>query len=328
MSTTTNPDRATLSIVESLCREPAPDLGRLHELGRGWALAHHPLAPMLLTAQRVTEQAVIAVLTGSSHTGEMPQLAEKARATGEAATHALLAGFLGACGRDEETPQVAAACRLWGVPTPAGAEAYAVVAAHSGTLDLCTRVDDALKALGRQDVTSLLYRESGYLLAPARVEQHARDLGQRLHDHLGGEPRLAITWCGRHEVAQGREEVQTVLDIVVGLRWAPGVYEVEDVVLEYAVMQDKAAVAALLALIRPVVRQQSLRTSLEALVSANGNRSKAANALRIHRTTLEYRLARVERLTGCPATTMPGLRKLAAALSANDIVHRKRPAAW
>jgi sugar diacid utilization regulator len=137
---------------------------------------------------------------------------------------------------------------------------------------------------------------------------------------------LAVAWRANTGIEEGRHEASVVLDLVTSLAQPPGVYGVEDVVVEYALMQDTSALVALLSLIAPVVHQQSLRTTLETLIATGGNRSKAANALDIHRSTLNYRLGRIEQLTGHTPNIAHGLQTLAAALTMYEVVHAPGPA--
>ena len=102
---------------------------------------------------------------------------------------------------------------------------------------------------------------------------------------------------------------------------APGTYQVDDVLVEYAVMQDSSVMANLVSLITPILRQEALRTTLEVFIDANGNRSKAAGVLNIHRSTLDYRLGRIEQLTGCQPTSARGVQMLATALATYNALH-------
>ena len=83
----------------------------------------------------------------------------------------------------------------------------------------------------------------------------------------------------------GREEVRAVLTLVRDGAREPGVYQFDDVLVEYAVLQAPSTVDQRTALITPVLRQGVLYATLKAFVAANGNRDKAADALKIHRST-------------------------------------------
>lgn len=306
----------------------APDVAGPRELGRDWARAHRPLAPLLLAVEDLTEEAVTAVITGAGGDAGVPRLAENLRGAGAAVVRELLTGI-----RHSRSPvvphpedrQLTAANLLWGADMPPE-RGYAVIAVRSrqpDINDLGRCVDDALEAFDRPDVVHLLRDDGGYLLGPAYDEQDAADLALRLREYLSGAVWLAVAWRANTGIEEGRLEASVVLGLVTSLAQPPGVYGVEDVVVEYALVQDTSALVALLSLIAPVVRQQSLRTTLEALVATGGNRSKAANALDIHRSTLNYRLGRIEQLTGQTPLTARGLQTLAAALTLHEIMHAR-----
>ncbi|MGW6442702.1 PucR family transcriptional regulator [Lentzea sp. NPDC055074] len=78
-----------------------------------------------------------------------------------------------------------------------------------------------------------------------------------------------------------------------------------DVVVEESVASDTEVYARVAALVtRLHAAGAHLVESLEALYDHDLSRTRAAQALGVHRSTLEYRLQRVRRLTGvCPAST-------------------------
>jgi hypothetical protein len=319
--------RRVLSAAEALHRTAAavsePDIAGLRDLGHDWARAHRPLAPLLLAVEDLTGEAVAAAITGDH--ADVPRLVENLRGTGIAVVRGLLTGIRTVTPRLGHR-RLTAASLLWGVDVPVG-PGHAVIALRSrqpGITDLGRHVDDALNACGRADVLHLLRHDSGYLLGPAHDEQDAADLAVRLCEHLPGAVWLATAWRTNTEIGEGRQETSVVLDLVTSLDEPPGTYGVEDVVVEYALMEDTSALVALLALIAPVVHRQSLRTALEALVATGGNRTKAAKILEIHRSTLDYRLGRVEQLTGQTPLTARGLQTLAAALTMHDVTHNLR----
>lgn len=327
--------RAVLSASQERYRATgavsAPDVAGPHELGRDWARAHRSLAPLLLAVEDLTREAVRAVITGADDDSGVPRLAANLRGAGVAVIRELLTGARHSCSPVVPRPadqQLTAANLLWGADVPPE-PGYAVIAArsrHTGISDFGRCVDDALGACGRPGFVHLLLDSGGYLLGPAHDEQDAVNLALRLHEHLSGAVWLAVAWRANTDVEEGRHEASVVLDLVTSLAQPPGVYGVEDVVVEYALMQDTSTLVALLSLIAPVVHQQSLRTTLETLTATGGNRSKAANALDIHRSTLNYRLGRIEQLTGHTPNIAHGLQTLAAALTMYEVVHAPDPA--
>ncbi|WP_158846108.1 helix-turn-helix domain-containing protein [Saccharothrix deserti] len=131
---------------------------------------------------------------------------------------------------------------------------------------------------------------------------------------------MAVAWRPRPDVPSGRREVHDIATIAVTSNWPPEVYVVDDVLVEYAVLQEESVVDNLIDGIARVVDQPPLLRALEALVAANGNRSKAALSLEIHRSTLDYRLSRVEDLTGWRPTSLQGLENLAIALTTYAVI--------
>lgn len=297
-----------------------PDSAPLRELGLSWGREQRPLAPLVLAVRRLTESTATAVITGDD-AADAPRLVERLRRNEVAAVRELLTGFRQAV-RGEDG-QLTAANLLWGGHVPPEPD-YAVIALRCERPEnLGTRIDDALRARGRLGAVHLLADDGGFLLAPAYDEKDAVELCEELRDDLAGATWLALAWRPNTEIEDAGVQASIVLDLVTNLAEPPGVYGVEDVAVEYALMRDTAALVALLALIAPVVHQQPLRTTVEALVATAGNRSKAASILNIHRSTLDYRLNRVGQLTGCVPTSARGLQTLAAALALHGVVHNR-----
>ncbi|MFC3895761.1 PucR family transcriptional regulator [Lentzea rhizosphaerae] len=295
---------------------PERELARLRELGARRAAARGPLDPVLAALHEVTDNVVEATLSARHAIGDTTELAERVRATGTAFVQALLTGFQeGYAAEQEPRPSGSAWDRhLHG----RAASNYAVVAVHCDRTtsgDLTTVLDDAFTACGVPDAVPLVTGDGSYVLVPARDEQCAVDLCRQVHQRLGGEAWLAVSWCSSSEVDFRREEAHAVLNLVRDGARQPGVYQLDDVLVEYAVLQDPSTVDQLTALITPVLRQDLLHATLKAFITANGNRSKAADALKIHRSTLDYRLGRIEQLTGCQPTSDRGVQLLAIALA-------------
>ncbi|MGW4214733.1 PucR family transcriptional regulator [Lentzea sp. NPDC004789] len=307
---------------------PEHGLARLRELGARRAAARGPLDPLLGALHRTTDDVVEALASAQQVLGDTAHLVDRVRATGSAFVRALLTGFQEAYPSGQEHPppsdrQLLASGLLWHNEVPHRlrgrvAKSYAVVAVHRENTapgDLTAMLDKAFTACGAADVLPLITEDDGYVLAPARDEGQAADLCRQVHQALGGETWLAVSWCPSHEVSTSREEVQAVLTLVRDGQREAGVYQLGDVLVEYAVMQDPSAVNHLAALIAPVLRQEVLHTTLKAFIAANGNRSRAAEALKIHRSTLDYRLSRIEQLTGCQPTNERGVQLLATAMA-------------
>jgi DNA-binding protein Fis len=292
-----------------------PDLARLRELGIGWGRRKRPLAQLVLAVRHLTESTAAGMIIGAAG-DDVPQLVETVRRTEVAVVRELVNGFAQAGGED-----VTAANLLWGGHVPPEPDCAVIAVRCAG--DLGPRIDDVLAARGRLGAAHLLSDGGGFLLAPAHDEKDALQLCEELREDLADPMWLAVAWRPNTEIEDAGVQASVVLDLVTSLGEPPGVYDIEDVVVEYALMRDTEALVTLLALIAPVVHQEPLRTTIEALVATAGNRSKAASTLNIHRSTLDYRLNRVGQLTGCLPMTARGLQTLATALALHGVVHRR-----
>jgi len=186
------------------------------------------------------------------------------------------------------------------------------------------RTDSTLiTVLGRRfgPATQLRLRGGrGELLAPVPNRQQALLRAYDVLAELGGAVWISVTWRPYEDLVDGVREIEGVLAVVCALRRGPGIYQLDDVAVECAVAGSPRVSRHLAALIEPVVSRPELLETLQALISADGNRARAAAELIIHRSTIDYRLQRIEQLTGHSPTSVPGLRTLYMALAARALV--------
>lgn len=325
-----------LSVHEKVIRTgalPEQDLATLREAGADWAVARRPLDPLLHMLRGLSENVSQAVFSGQDHLAAGVGLTTRINATGAAVVRELLTGFQRSyeSETDSSAPQdrrLLASSLLWSEEVPAElrartADAYAVVAVHrsAGDDDLASALDHAFRSCGGHDVLSSVTGEDGFVLVPTGDEASAVELCREVRRRLGGELWLGVSWRDSREICAARREAGSVLALARGGRRPPGVYQVADVFVEYAVLQDSTVLASFFALITPVLRQDLLRTTLEAFIDANGNRSRTASELNIHRSTLDHRLSRIEQLTGCQPTGARGVQMLATALATYNALH-------
>ncbi|MFC3895762.1 PucR family transcriptional regulator [Lentzea rhizosphaerae] len=190
---------------------------------------------------------------------------------------------------------------------------YAVVAVRTKGAP-ANAVESAFQWCGSPGTLTLLRNGRGYVLIPVHTEQEAARVCERVAVAL--QPHgvwTAVTWVRSAQVPDGRQTVSDVLALVTTLRLPPGVYRRQDVLLEYAAMRSPGTARAFRRLIEPVMTSDALRETLEALIAEDGNRSRAAERLVIHRSTIDYRLDRIEQLTGQSPGTLPGMRTLTSA---------------
>lgn len=121
------------------------------------------------------------------------------------------------------------------------------------------------------------------------------------------------------ELADAYAEAAEVLRLVsAGCRPA-GTYAVTDVLVEQAIAANTAVTAQLAGIIRPVRQNQALWETLVALVHADFNRNQAARDLFVHRSTMDYRLQRIAKITGWDPAGGHGAQLLRAALFADAV---------
>jgi hypothetical protein len=193
------------------------------------------------------------------------------------------------------------------------ATAYAVVAFCTSAVDGAAEVLDAVRDNG--DALVLDGAGGGYVLLPCAEDGQAA-LARDLYDKVEADVWMAVAWAPRRDLASARATAEDVLRIAS--RRAPGVYELRDVLADFAVLRQPHVAERLARMIEPVVAQQPLLDALRAFISEDGNRAAAARRLGIHRSTLDHRLRSVERLTGCRPTSPRALLTLSVALTAHS----------
>lgn len=108
----------------------------------------------------------------------------------------------------------------------------------------------------------------------------------------------AFAGAARDLLRAGHREATDVLDLALAAERGPGLYGVDDFLVEYAAMRDPAVAAKLVAIVRPLIGSDRLFETLRAFVRCGHNRGRTARELCVHRTTVDYRIRRIEELTG------------------------------
>jgi hypothetical protein len=253
--------------------------------------------------------AAIAEAVATAHAEELQHLAA-ARQTAE---WALVDAFL--AGRPTAEAAARAGRRL--------AAAYGVLLVQ-GPVDRqhLRRFEAAIAGLGGGEALWRLTAAGANVLVPVPPAESSswlegadgllRDLAA-----AGGDAPLLATaaWGeGPDGVARAGDDAVQVLRLVSGTGRPPGLYRLDDVLLEAALSGTAPGPAARLAAILAPLGGD-LVTTLEAYLGADADRRTAATALHIHPNTLDYRLRRIGELTGRSPSTARGLQVLGAALT-------------
>lgn len=161
-----------------------------------------------------------------------------------------------------------------------------------------------------------IYSESGPDLRGAGL---AADLA----DKLSGATYLAEReTVARADLPRAASEAAELATLARLLGHPPGLYRLDDLLLEYQLTRPGAARDRLAARIVPLLRAPHLLEALEAHLRL-GDRKAAAAHLHVHPNTLSYRLRRVGDLTGIDPNEPNNSRLLAAAVT----IHRLYPPA-
>lgn len=190
--------------------------------------------------------------------------------------------------------------------------AYAVIA-FSSTEDGVAEMVDAVRK--QDDALVLDGIRGGYVLLPCAQDGQAA-VAKALHDKVDADVWMGVAWASRRDLAAARATAEDVLRIAASR--APGVYELRNVLADFAVLRQPRVAERLVRMIEPVVAQQPLLEALRAFIDTDGNRAAAARTLDIHRSTLDHRLRQIERLTGCRPTSPRALLTLSIALTARS----------
>lgn len=166
---------------------------------------------------------------------------------------------------------------------------------------------------------------SGTVLLPDRPGIDVDELIGRFAD--GGQMAVTATTASAaiDDIAATAPHLYELLSLVRRLRYAPGTYRIADLVFEYQVSRPGLGRKHLVTLIDPLRDSVELLPTLQAFVDSDSNRKKTATWLTVHPNTVDYRLRRVEQLTGLDPMKPSGLRRLHAALIADRLEARRAP---
>ncbi|RAS66117.1 PucR-like helix-turn-helix protein [Lentzea atacamensis] len=189
---------------------------------------------------------------------------------------------------------------------PDGAAAFYTVVSVRGALPI--RVVSAFRDRG-----PVLLATSGHLLLPA-AEAAALSLCLDVQKEFGGEVWFSVAERPVARMALARREADEIDALVASLGRPPGVYRIDDVLLESAVMETPEARDELGKVLAPLLANPVLVETVLALLEADGNRAVAAKKLFIHRSTIDYRSWQIEQLTGLSPVNPRDLAVLGTAI--------------
>lgn len=306
-------------------------------LGHEWAARRWPLDPLFTLLGKVAEETAEVLLRRGSGNAMAEALATVADVGHQCFTE-LSNGFqeIHKPRGSQADPQRMTLALLRGREIPATgqrlAPAYGVVVFRlaegnpAGTAQATEWLDGQVE----NGFYSLVCDQGGYVLVPADDIAVAEEFARKLYALLPEESWTGVAWRLTAEIPAARAEAAEVVTAALASGRPPGCYELGDVLVEYAVLRQPTVRELLVKLIEPVVEAAPLLETLSALLATNGNRTRAAAALNIHRSTLDYRLGQIERLTGHTPTSSRELQVLSAALTVHTAGRSTLPevSAW
>lgn len=117
------------------------------------------------------------------------------------------------------------------------------------------------------------------------------------------------------DVAEAASSARQVLEVARTFGRPPGIHRLDDVLLEYQLSRPSEARSRLAALLDPLAGNGDLVGTLSAYLRLGDRRSAAAD-LHVHPNTVDYRLRRVQTLTGLDPTSTADIALINAALAA------------
>lgn len=132
----------------------------------------------------------------------------------------------------------------------------------------------------------------------------------------GAELTAAAVAAPPQDVAGAARLAARIRQVAESCGRGPGLYRLDDVLLEYQLTLPSPARDRLASLLRPLEGRADLLETLRTFLACGLDRRRTAERLHIHPNTVDYRLRRTSALTGLNAAHGPDLPRLQAALAA------------
>ncbi|MBO2453269.1 helix-turn-helix domain-containing protein [Actinomadura barringtoniae] len=165
---------------------------------------------------------------------------------------------------------------------------------------------------------TLLDARGGHVLLPLSAAERMPELG-RLLASIGPGAEQIIAGAARTEgtadVPRAADQAVRIARIAQSTGRPPGVYELDDVLLDYHLSGQADSGRALAALLDPLDEHPELVETLHAFLDHDLDRRRTAQALAVHPNTVDNRLSRAAGLLGVDLQTTRGLMLCATALT-------------
>ncbi|HEY3470616.1 MAG TPA: helix-turn-helix domain-containing protein [Amycolatopsis sp.] len=169
----------------------------------------------------------------------------------------------------------------------------------------------------REPMLASLTTDGGLVLLPERDPAWLADVVRALSRAAAVEVTAGVAVAEPDEVVTAAPCARRILAVARTFGRPPGVYRLDDVVLEYQLSCPSEARDRLAELLDPVADKADLLETLRAYLRLGDRRTTAAR-LHVHPNTVDYRLRRVQALTGLDPTATADITLLGAAVVARS----------
>jgi hypothetical protein len=208
-------------------------------------------------------------------------------------------------------------------PDDAAGDATAKVAARRRL----RRLQAALDRFAHEPVLSALDPGGGTVLLPARQSEvpwaELRALVAQAGRELGADVTATACVAAPPHIPDALRRAAEIAELVWRSARPPGLYRLDDVLLEYQLSRPSDAHPELAALLDPLTARADLLHTLEEYLRSGLSRRRTAALLHVHPNTVDYRVRRVAQLTGLNPGRPEDLQHLQAALVARRVLARE-----
>ncbi|MFC8180576.1 PucR family transcriptional regulator [Rhodococcus sp. NPDC057297] len=165
----------------------------------------------------------------------------------------------------------------------------------------------------------------GVVLVPSSPASVVEDCLARLGATLDVDTVAATARGALGSLNGVLDHCRELVDLARSLRMQPRLYRTSDLALEYQLSRPGPGRSRLRSVIAPLDGFPELMHTLKTFVGSEANRRASAKLLYVHPNTVDYRLKRIEQLTGVDPLSSAGLMSLHAALVVDCLSRANEP---
>ncbi|MBV7706238.1 hypothetical protein A5780_35630 [Nocardia sp. 852002-20019_SCH5090214] len=171
--------------------------------------------------------------------------------------------------------------------------------------------------------TTTLTEHGGTIVVPAELgtPRPYDDLVAAVARAAGVSVTATLVFASVADLPGATDRAHELLDVVQRLGRGPGLYRFTDLALEYQLTRPGRGLERLKTILAPLENQPRLLQTLVVHIAANLSRQHTASVMKVHRNTIDYRLRRIQELTGYDPSRPPGIWYLQAGLIIRSLGH-------